>query len=314
MRTGTIQIHHRNRLHPRIEGPSVRSRQLPPSSTTRTDTSVRLASAEIRETARNLRELLLWDLKEEGYTFGELGELFGMSRQRASQIERKMIRRASARALTKTFQSSWPIAAAISKMSAVWIRPVTREEFDDRLASINKSFQEHFSRIIERGYKRQRLPNRDSGSHTASEFWKVWPYVEAYQKRPFSYSKLIADFPQLTDQPHLAQLLSRLRRTGLLQKVGMVKVAGHNHPEILMAEAPVEQHVAPAIERLVARWSTRLRNLQVLRRPSRPSRSIDLTRRWLIEKLLGEGISAHEVEEVFGPHTDEAEAAHVRSV
>ena len=313
MRTGTIQIHHRNRLHPRLKRPSVRSRNLPPSNIKRAENSARLGSAEVRETARNLRELLLWDLKEEGYTFREIGELFGMSRQRASQIERKMIRRASARALKKAPEAQWLPVLAISKVPAVWIRTITRDEFDERVARINLTFQEQFSRILERGYKRRHLPNPEGGSRAASEFWEVWPSIEAYDKRPFTFSKLVADFPQLHNLPHLAQLLSRLRRTRLLRKVGRVRVAGHNHPEILMAEAPVEQHAAAAIEKLVARWSESLRRLQLIRRPNRPSRSIAATRRWLIERLLGEGISASEIEEVFGVQA-EAEPAQHRSI
>jgi transcriptional regulator with XRE-family HTH domain len=314
MRTGTIQIHHRNRLHPRLKGPSVRSRSLAPANIKRAASTLHLAPAEVRETARNLRELLLWDLKEEGYTFREIGELFGMSRQRASQIERKLIRRASSRALTKSSESPWPIATAISKVPAVWIRTITREEFEERLSSINRSFQEQFSRLIERGYKRRRLPDPARAGGAASEFWKVWPLIEAYGRRPFTFSKLVGDFPQLRNLPHLAQLLGRLRRTGLLRKVGMVSVKGHNHPEILMAEAPVEQHVAAAIERLVAQWSESLHRLQMVRRPSRPSRSIEMTRRWLVEKLLGEGISAREIEEVFGVHGADAEPAQHRSI
>jgi transcriptional regulator with XRE-family HTH domain len=313
MRTGTIQIDHRNRLYPRTKGPSNR-----PFSLSRYDAAhpapLRLASAEIRETAMNLRELLLWDLKEEGYTFREIGELFGMSRQRASQIERKMIARAGARALNKTPEALRPKVNAICKVPAIWIRTITREEFENRLASINRSFHAQFTRVIERGYKRQRLSNPTGAGRNAGEFWRVWPFIEAYQKRPFTFSQLVADFPQLSAEPHLAQSLSRLRRTGLLRKVKTVRVAGHNHPEVMMVEAPVEQHVAATIERLVARWSTRLRHLQVVRRPNRPSRSIELTRRWLIEKLRGEGISPSEIEEVFGRHASEPEPAHSSNI
>jgi len=313
MKTGTIQIHHRNRLHPRAGGPSRRPRQPYHFNTTRADNSVRLASAQIRETARNLRELLLWDLKEEGYTFREIGELFGMSRQRASQIERKMIHRAAARARKQIPGARLPVNT-ISKMPAIWIRPITREEFEERLLALNRSFQEQFSRTIERGYKRRHLPDLSGGARAASEFWRVWPLIEAYERRPFSFSKLVADFPQLAGESHLAQLLSRLRRTGLLRRVGMVKVVGHNHPEVLMAEAPVEEHVAAAIERLVARWSEALRQLQMMRRPSRPNRSIDLTRRWLIEKLIGEGISTSEIEEVFGRRATTSDLTHSPNV
>jgi transcriptional regulator with XRE-family HTH domain len=262
----------------------------------------------------NLRELLLWDLKEEGYTFREIGELFGMSRQRASQIERKMIARAGARALSKTPEAIRPRVNAVCKVPAIWIRTITREEFDNRLASINRSFHAQFTRIIERGYNRQRLSGPAGAGQNAGEFWRIWPFIEAYEKRPFTFSQLVADFPQLSAEPHLAQSLSRLRRTGLLRKVKTVRVAGHNHPEVVMVEAPVEQHVAAAIERLVARWSARLRRLQVIRTPNRPSRSIELTRQWLITKLRGEGISPDEIEEVFGRHASDPEPAHLSSI
>jgi hypothetical protein len=294
MKTGTVHDHHRNRLHPQIKGSSIQTTSHLRADRTRSHAAIRLAPSEVRATAQNLRELLLWDLREEGYTFRETGELFGMTKQRVSQIERKMILRTSGRVL-----EGRPPAKIVCDLPRVRIRAITSEEFNARLESINRFYQEQFARIIERGYKRQRRSKQRSGAQATSEFWRVWPFIEAYDKQPFSFSKLLSDFPQLFYEPHLAQHLSRLRRTGLLQKVGRIKVKGHPHPEVLMAEAPVEQHVTAAIERLVARWSEKLRRLRMTRRPYRPNRSIELTRQWLIERLLTEGIPRSQIDEVF---------------
>ena len=289
MRTGTVHVHHRNRLHPRIKGSSTPADQQFKSARPRSGAAIQLVPSQVRATARNLRELLLWDLREEGYTFREIGELFRMTKQRASQIERRMILRATANALKGTSAALRPHLQSVRNTPTTWIRTITREEFEDRLARINHDFERQFLKIIERDYKRQRVTIRKGATKERTEFRRIWPYVEAYGKRPFTFSRLVADFPQLSSEPHLAQLLSRLRRTGLLQKVGTVKAAGHNHPEVLMVEAPIEQHAAAAIERLTAKWSARLRRLQGLRRPSRPNRSIELSRQWLTDKLLVKG-------------------------
>jgi transcriptional regulator with XRE-family HTH domain len=258
--------------------------------------------------------LLLWDLREEGYTFREIGELFGMTKQRVSQIERKMILRATAHALKGASAALRPQLQSIRNTPTTWIRTITREEFEDRLARINEAFERQFIKIIERDYKRQRVPAREGAARERTEFRRIWPYVEAYGKRSFTFSKLVADFPQLSSEPHLAQLLSRLRKTGLLQKVGKVAAVGHNHPEVLMVEAPIERHAAAAIERLTANWSAQLRRLQMLRRPNRPNRSIEASRQWLTDKLLGEGISLREIEEIFGPREATPEPLHLRSL
>jgi hypothetical protein len=299
MKTGTVHTHHRNPLPPRTKGSPASTHSHLKTDRARSDASIRLAPSDVRATARNLRELLLWDLREEGYTFRELGELFGMTKQRVSQIERKMILRTTGRAL-----KGRPPTSLVCELPRVRLRAITSEQFDARLNSINRFYQEQFNRIVERGYKRQRRSKQRSGAQATSEFWRVWPFIEAYQKQPFSFSKLLSDFPQLFYEPHLAQHLSRLRRTGLLQKVGMVKVKGRVRPEVLMAEAPVEQHVTAAIERLVARWSEKLRRLELTRRPYRPNRSIELTRQWLIHRLITEGIPRSQIDEIF--HSDPA--------
>jgi hypothetical protein len=311
MRTGTVHVHHRNRLHPRIKGSSTPTHNRLKTDRTRSDAAIGLAPSEVRATAKNLRELLLWDLREEGYTFRELGELFRMTKQRASQIERRMILRATAPALNGTSAPLRPHLRSIRNTPTTWIRTITKEEFEDRLARINQDFERQFSKIIERDYKRQRVPGRKGIARERTEFRTIWPYVEAYGKRPFSFSRLVADFPQLSREPHLAQLLSRLRSTGLLQKVGTVKAVGHNHPEVLMVEAPIERHAAAAIEKLTANWSARLRRLQMIRRPNRPNRSIEASRQWLTARLLGEGISLREIEEAFGTREASPEPMHL---
>jgi len=297
MKTGTIQVRYKNRIY-KGAGKEYWSRLVRESQKENPTAPLRLSTSEIRATARNLRELLLWDLREEGYTFREIGELFGMSRQRASQLERKMVRRASGAKLKKRPQSLRPLPMAISNAPKMWIRTITKEDFEGRLARINRLYQEQFIRVVQRNYNRKH-PS-ELRAQASSEFWRVWPLIETYQKQPFSYSRLTADFPQLAGERHLAQFLNRLRRTGLLRKVGTLKVAGHNLPEVLMAEAPVELHVNGAIERLVERWSDQLLRLQATHRPNRPSRSIEFIRQYLIDRLIGEGISRSETEQVFG--------------
>ena len=300
MRTGTVHVHHRNRVHPRIKGSSSPANQLPRPNASRTRAAIRLAPSEVRATAKSLRELLLWDLREEGYTFREIGELFRMTKQRASQIERRMIVRASSRAFSRSSASPRQHFNVRSDAPTIWIRSITRDEFEDRLNKINSLYEEQFSRIVERGYRRQRSCKHRSGDQTASEFWRVWPLIEAYGKRPFCYSRLTTDFPQLANEPHLAQYLSRLRRTGLLEKVGTVRIEGYNRPEILMTQAPVEQHVTSAIERLVAKWSKQLRRLEQTRRPRRLRGSLDTTRSHLIDSLLRQGVPLSEIAQTFG--------------
>jgi len=301
MRTGTIQVRYRNQLK-RGKGRSLWSAPIRANRDKGRAVPLRLDASEIRAAAQNLRELLLWDLREEGYTFREIGELFGMTKQRASQLERKMIYRASARAEQGRQPASRPKPKSLFNGPRNWLRAITKEEFEGQLARINHLYQQQFIRVVQRSYRRKHLPDRPVGIGPVSEFWRVWPFIETYQSQPFSYSRLVSDFPHLSNIPHLAQFLSRLRRTGLLRKVGAIKAPKHNLPEILMAEAPVEQHADAAVERLVSRWSDQLRRLQRTRRPYRPSRSLEVTRQYLIERFLEEGIPRKEVEEVFSSH------------
>jgi hypothetical protein len=188
---------------------------------------------------------------------------------------------------------------AICRIYKMRMQRITKEEFASRLDAINSAYQAKFDRILERKYKRQQFFLRCSGTYETTEFWKLWPLIERYNRKPFSFSKLIADFPQLAHQSHLPQLLCRLRRTALLQRVGVVKVRGHNLPEVLMAEAPIEEHVAATIERMVQRWSSKLLGLQHAYRPTRQSGSSEMIRRGLAKRLLAEGISRNEIERVL---------------
>jgi len=298
MKSGTIQVRYRNRLH---RGMRRSFWSAPTRVTGKKDRKAPLVldALEIRAAARNLRELVLWDLREEGYTFREIGELFGMTKQRASQLERKMIIRAGARANQGLRGASRQQPKSLFNGPRNWLRAITKEEFEGQLAKINQLYQQQFIRVVQRSYRRKHLPDRPDSAGSVSEFWRVWPFIETYQRQPFSYSRLISDFPHLSDVPHLAQFLSRLRRTGLLRTVGASKTPGHNLPEVLMAEAPIEQHADAAIERLVSRWSDQLGRLQRTRRPYRPSRSLEVTRLYLIERFLEEGIPRSEIEEVF---------------
>jgi hypothetical protein len=299
MGSGTTHIEQIEQLAPRMKRHSVFGNVLHQSRTSYANAQLRLASSEVRETAKSLRELLLWDLREAGYSFREIGELLGITKQRASQIERKMVARATARSFDRAGHHLLKHRRnAICSAYHVRVLRITGQEFESRLDAINRSYTAKFDRILERGYKRKRFADC-SGAYETTEFWKLWPLIERYHRKPFCFSKLVSDFPQLANQPHLPQLLSRLRRTALLQKVGLVKVGTHNLPEILMAEAPIEQHVAATIEKLVVSWSRKLQRLQSEYRPIRPTRSIELTRQWLIERLLAEGVSRAEVVRVM---------------
>ena len=79
-----------------------------------------------------------------------------------------------------------------------------------------------------------------------------------------------------------------------------MKIAGHNLPEVVMIETPIEQQAAGSIERLVVRWSKKLQQLQWEYRFVQPPRSIDSLRKRLIENLTEQGFSAHEIASIFG--------------
>ncbi len=254
--------------------------------------------SETGERVESLRDRIVWDLRQQGYRFREIAELMGITKQRVSQIERRLIQRArSAPKKTRGLAAGPP--RAIGKKEESRIRSVTSEEFNRRLDALNRSYENQLNRILARGYNRQRIHTR--GHHRASTlFQKVWPLIELYELRPFSFSKLVGDFPSLARQPHLPQLLCRLRTRGQLRKLGSIRIEGHNLPEALIAEAPIEQYAAPCIEKLVVRWSRKLEQLRCSYSATRPAQSIQSLRQSLIQTLLDQGHPAVEIERVFG--------------
>jgi hypothetical protein len=84
-----------------------------------------------------------------------------------------------------------------------------------------------------------------------------------------------------------------------LRKVGTVRIRGQNLPEIMMAQIPIEQFVAPKIEKLVAKWTRKLEQLKSAYCPNRTDRSIQSIRKELMQALMKEGRSQSEIEAVF---------------
>ena len=120
-----------------------------------------------------------------------------MTKQRVSQIERKMILRATAHAL-KGASAARPSATAIIRNTpTTWIRTITREEFKVAwLASIRISTttvqQNHRARL----QAPTTTPAARVRQRSAPSSAEYGLHVEAYGKRPFSFSRLlIADFP-----------------------------------------------------------------------------------------------------------------------
>src|ERR1019366_2108041 len=195
-------------------------------SSVRSRNQTRLTSSEIRGEAKTLREQVVWNLREEGYRYREIAELLRITKQRVSQIERQLILRAIAsKSKRDHLLDGNPKAVRWKAKSRV--RRITFDDFARHLEALNGYYEPQLQRILNRGYNRQRFCTR-AKSPVSTLFWKVWPLIEL--------SRLIGDFPSLAQQPYLPQLLSRLRRRGLLRKVGSVRIEGHNLPEILMAQ------------------------------------------------------------------------------
>jgi hypothetical protein len=221
---------------------SVRSRRSSRSSTPR----VELTTAGILRHAKCLREKVIWNLREDGYSDREIADLLGITKQRVSQIERRLILRAET---SRTGESRLMGGAKNLRWKAARpVRKVTDDDFARHLGVLNRYYQAQFQRILTRGYNRQK-PRHRTGNPATALFWKVWPSIEVYDHQPFSFSRLLKDFPTLAQQPHLPQLLARLRRKGLLRKVGSIRIDGQNLPEVLMAQTPWEEFVAPSIEK-----------------------------------------------------------------
>ena len=256
-----------------------------------------LTSLEIGSAAGTLREQVIWNLREEGYRDREIAELLGITKQRVSQIEHQLILRA--RGAKSKWENSPDGPAEIVRWKVERpVRTVTIDEFERRLDAVNGYYEPQLQRILKRGYNRQKICAR-AKNPLATLFWKVWPLIETYELERFSYSRLIDDFPSLAEHPHLPQLLSRLRKKGLLRSVGSVRIEGQNPPEVLMAQTPIEQYMAPEIEKLVVKWIGKLEHLKSTYRANRIDCSMQSIRSQLIETLIEEGQSIREIEDVF---------------
>jgi len=257
----------------------------------------RWTSSEVREEAKTLREQVIWELREQGYRFREIAQLLGITKQRASQIERQLI----LRAMASKRKRPGPVGGrrkGVRWKAKSHVRRVTPDDFSRRLDALNGYYEAQLHRILKRGYNQQRFHIRAESS-LSTLFWRVWPLIEMYEFKPFSFSKLTGDFPSMARQPHLTQLLSRLRSKGRLGNVGSVRMEGHNLPEVLMVQIPIEQYVAPKVEKLAVKWSLKLEQLQCTYLPSRQVRSIESLQKYLVRTLMEEGHSAFEIERVF---------------
>jgi len=267
------------------------------ASSMRLGTQPPLTSSEVRNEAKTLREQVVWDLREEGYRHREIANVLGMTKQRASQIERELILRAAASKSNRERLSNSP-SKTLRRTGNRRVRGIAVDDFMRRLDAINGGYEQQLHHILRSGYNRQKSHARGKDAESTL-FWKVWPLIERYELRPFSFSSLVGDFACLSEQSHLPQLLSRLRRRGLLRKVGTVRIRGQNLPEIMMAQIPIEQFVAPKIEKLVAKWTRKLEQLKSAYCPNRTDRSIQSIRKELVQALMKEGRSQSEIEAVF---------------
>lgn len=251
------------------------------------------------EKAISIRDSLVWELRQKGYCFREIGDFLGITKQRVSQIERRVNQLQIAFFQTFCDEQNMKELTSIRIRGRMPARFVSMAEFNRRLDALNEKYERAFLNILERHNRRLKLPSRKHcPPFKAPLFWKVWPCIERYSFKPFSYSGLIGDYPHLAREPLLAQLLSRLRKQRLLQSVGSVRVEGHNFPEILMIQATVEQYVRPSIERLVVRWSTGLLKFRHTYTPTLPSHSIDSFRESLMQLPTTHGRAAFEFPEV----------------
>ncbi len=247
----------------------------------------------------NLREQVIWNLREQGYRDREIAEVLGITRQRVSQIERRLIARATAAKSSRNHLAD-PAPKGLRRHAKVRVHAVTSEDFERRLNALNRYYEPQLLRLLEGGCNRQKSSTRSALSPL---FWKAWPLIEHYQLQPFSFSMLVGDFPVLAGEAHLAQLLSRLRKKGLLRQVGTVRIEGQNLPEVLMAQTPIEDYLAPRIDKLVAIWAYQLRRLNSTfcsdLAANRLARSTSSIRSHLIQSLLKEGRSVAQIESLF---------------
>jgi hypothetical protein len=256
--------------------------------------NLRLTPSEIRLEARSLRELLLWDLREQGYCLREIAGVLGLTKQRVSQLETGMIRRAVI-AKAKAFGATSNPRKIIWKRNTSYVDLITYDDFGKRVDALNARYEAQLKRILRRSHRWQTAGLSEPSRSTL--FRKVWPVIERYRDKPFNFSKLVEDFPVLAREPHLRQLLSRLRRQGLLRKVGSVRIESHNLPEVLMARTALEESVSTQIEKLTSVWGRKLRELEVGYRSIRPNQTL---RDHIREILRHQGRSGLDFEKALG--------------
>ena len=246
-----------------------------------------------------LRERVLQDLRNEGYTFEEIGQLFGISKQRADQIEKRVVRRrCPTPSPLSPKRTSWKVKG--TRQRRIRVRPITLEEFTTRLGEINGLYEGRLKSILAGDYKARKSESiRDIETRATCLFGRVWPLIQSYKGRQFSLSKFVDDFPQLSDETYLPQMLCRLRRTGFLRPLGRVRVRGQCVPEILLAEVPVEHRAMREIEHIACVWSKKLLELAKYYKPTRPARSIEQIRRHIADKLIHDGCSTSEIDAIF---------------
>jgi len=216
-----------------------------------------LTPSDIREEAESLRELLLWDLREQGYRLREIAGVLGITRQRVSQIETRMIHRA---VIAKICSPTLDPRRIAWKKNASYVQLVTSHNFERRLDALNAFYGASLKRIVKRLRKFQK--GKMVESHRSSLFAKVWPYIERYEDEPFSLSKLITDFPDLAREPYVSQLLSRLRSEGVLRTVGSVRLEKHNRSQVLMVRTGFEASVSGEIDKMASLWGMKLQELE----------------------------------------------------
>jgi hypothetical protein len=248
-----------------------------------------------------LREHVVADLRREGYTFREIAQLLGISRQRADQIEKRIARSESlTKSSTKRPRRSHAKDVACKRPRRV--RVITPEEFAHRLLEINSYYEERIDLILSGGSKaknpaeHQEIKSRANG---ASE--KLRRFIRHYDGEPFHLAQLVSDFPELADESYLSQKLCQLRRRGVLRKLGSIRVEGQIVPESLLAEAPGENYATKAIEVVAQRWSKKLLDLAKHYRPTRPATTFHQVRRHFVQKLLESGCSKTDADAVFPP-------------
>ena len=206
--------------------------------------------------ARKVRDLVLLELKQNGFPLSEIATLLGFSRQRAAQIHRRLVGEGPA-----TWEQLSSRGTSIGSLSRrATIHTVTTSDFAGRLERLNAYFESRVRRVLQHLYKRQLLNVRQNYISTTM-FGRVWPLIERYRGKPFTFSQLVADHPELIEEKHLAQFLSRLRRKGVLANAGSLRFSGHNLPEVLMVERPREETCSRFLEALFSHWSRELQRL-----------------------------------------------------